>query len=116
MVGFFRKQDPNPEPMPKPDSEAEQAEVVRVKCKVGMMILERLTDPTEDHADQRKRYEGIRDECLTLVDQIHDEFYRGFATHMLIDLCNAGGDQLVAKALLISVRDSFLREQVLRPR
>jgi hypothetical protein len=45
-------------------------------------------------------------------DALQDEFYRGFATHQLIDACMVAGEELLARALLVSIRDDFIRDQV----
>ena len=47
------------------------------------------------------------------LDKIEDEFYRGFATHQVIKMCYLATDMSVCRALLVGVRDSFLREQIM---
>src|SRR5277367_2194783 len=45
-------------------------------------------------------------------DAFQDEFYRAFATHQLIDACMVAGEEPLARALLVSVRDGVIRDQV----
>jgi hypothetical protein len=45
-------------------------------------------------------------------DALQDKFYRGFATHQLIDACMVAGEELLARALLVSIRDDLIRAQV----
>ena len=45
-------------------------------------------------------------------DALQDEFYRGFATHELIDACMVAGEEPLARALLVSIRNGFIRDQV----
>ena len=45
-------------------------------------------------------------------DALQDEFRRGFATHQLIDACMVAGEEPLARALLVSIRDGFIRDQV----
>jgi hypothetical protein len=76
------------------------------------MFAGRLNDPNEDRDKQYAYYAGIRDECLSRIDALQDEFYRGFATHMLIDAWMAAGEEPLARALLVSIRDGFIRDKV----
>ena len=36
-------------------------------------------------------------------DALQDEFYRAFATHQLIDACMVTGEEVLARALLVSI-------------
>jgi len=45
-------------------------------------------------------------------DALQDEFYRGFATHQLIEACMVAGEEPLARTLLVSIRDDFTRDQV----
>ncbi len=86
---------------------------VQQKAQIGTIYANRLSDPNEDHRVQRKYYENVRNEILVLLDGIDDESYRGFAAHCGIKMCIAGGDDVVAKALLAGVRDETTREQII---
>jgi hypothetical protein len=44
-------------------------------------------------------------------DALQDEFYRDFATHQLIDACMVAGEEPLARALLVSIRDGFVRDE-----
>ena len=44
-------------------------------------------------------------------DAVQDEFYRGFATHQLIDACMVAGEEPLARALLLSIRDRFVPDE-----
>jgi hypothetical protein len=68
--------------------------------------------PNEDHLVQRAHYESVRDACIAELDLLDDEFYRGFAAHQIIDMCIAAGDIAVARTLLVSVTDDFLRQKI----
>ena len=45
-------------------------------------------------------------------DALQAEFYRGFATHQLIDACMVAGEEPLARALLVGIRDGFMRDQL----
>ena len=45
-------------------------------------------------------------------DALQDEFYRGFATHQLIDACMVAGEESLARALLVGIRDGFIHDQI----
>jgi hypothetical protein len=94
------------------DAEAREAMGIQQRSKIAAMFAGRLNDPNEDRAKQYAYYAGIRDECLSRIDALQDEFYRGFATHMLIDACMAAGEEPLARALLVSIRDGFIRDKV----
>ena len=85
---------------------------IQQKAQIGTMFAGRLHDPNEDQDRQRSYYERIRDELLLRLDRIDDEFVRGFATHQLIEMCMAGKELPIARALLVGVRDRFLRERI----
>ncbi len=115
MFGLFKgKQASPPESaeIEEDPAQAEAAMATKAQCEYGRMIADRLLDPNEDHVVQRERYERILDDCISRADQIPDEFYRGFAVHQIIDLCMAGGDLPIARALLVSVRDNLIREKI----
>jgi hypothetical protein len=92
--------------------EAEKVVNIQTKCQIGTLFAGRMYDPEEDFKDQSARYKRIRDECITLVDRIEDEFYRGAAVHQIIDMCLVAKDLAVFRSLLVSVRDEFLREKI----
>lgn len=91
---------------------AEAVMNIQLKCQVGTLFASRMYEPDEDFKDQSARYKRIRDECIALVDQIDDEFYRGAAVHRIIDMCIVAKDLTVARSLLVSVRDNFIREKI----
>lgn len=93
-------------------ADAHAARSVQTKCQVGTLFAGRMYDPDEDFAAQSAYYKKIRNECIVLVDGIEDEFYRGFAVHQIIDMCIVAKDVIVARALLVSVRDDFIREKI----
>jgi len=117
MLGkWFGKKSQCQEPEgDKPDDpeDVNRANFIQQKAQVGEMFANRLSDPDEDQTSQRQRYENIRDELLNVLDQIEDEFYRGFATHQLAIMCATANDDAVCKALLTGVRDSFFRKKIL---
>jgi hypothetical protein len=45
-------------------------------------------------------------------DALQDEFRRCFVTHQLIDACMVAGEEPLARALLVSIRDGSIRDQV----
>jgi hypothetical protein len=94
-------------------AEAETAMFIKAKCQVGMLFAARLSEPAEDLTLQRARYEDIRNECMATADKLTDEFYKGFAVHQIIKMCVAAEDMSVARALFMSVQDSFLRERII---
>jgi hypothetical protein len=85
-----------------------------MKCELGTIIARNMYDIEELFADESARYKRIRNNCIALADQIEDEFYRGFAVHTIIDMCLVAKDVTVARALLVSVRDNFIREQIFK--
>jgi hypothetical protein len=116
MFGLFKKAPPKaPETTNADagkDAEAREAMEIQQRSKIAAMFAGRLNDPNEDRADQYARYVRIRDECLRRIDALQDEFYRGFATHQLIDACMVAGEEPLARALLVSIRDGFIRNKV----
>lgn len=85
---------------------------IKARSEIGTSFAKRSYDPQEDQAHQRQLYEGVRDQTIRLVDHIEDEFYRGFALHQMINMCMVAREPAVAKALLLGVRDQFLREKI----
>lgn len=115
MFGLLkRKQATPPESaaVEEDPAQAEAAMAIKAQCEHGRTVADRLLHPNEDHVAQRERYEHILDDCIARADQIPDDFYRGFAVHQIIDLCMAGGDLPIARALLVSVRDTSIREKI----
>jgi hypothetical protein len=93
-------------------AEAEAAMFIKAKCEAGALFAARLSDPQEDYAGQFAHYGSVRDDCIARADRLEDEFYRGFAIHQIINMCVAAGDLAIARSLLVSVRDGFLRERI----
>ena len=93
-------------------TEAEAIRLIKMKCELATMFASSMYDSEEEFARLSSRYKRMRNECIALADQINDEFYRGFAVHQIINMCIVAKDLTVARALLVSVRDDFLREQI----
>lgn len=116
VFGLFKKKLPEPQndpDMPDDPEDLQRAMFIQQKGQVGAMFAGRLNDPLEDQADQRARYEHVRDELLGVLDQIEDEYCRGFASHQLIKMCLIANEVALCRALLAGVRDELLREQIL---
>jgi hypothetical protein len=94
----------------KHNAEAELSMFIQRLCQRGILFAKRLTDPNEDRAEQYRHYASIRDKCLKGLNQIQDEFYRGFATHRIIDLCMTAGEQDRANATLCRGSRSIFAE------
>jgi hypothetical protein len=94
-------------------ADLERATFIQQKAQVGEMFAKRLADPQEDHGDALRRYEGVRNELLGILDEIEDEFSRGFGAHSIIRMAMAANEVPLCRALLIGVRDQFLREKIL---
>lgn len=117
MFNPFKKRQPAGEPETATEddensAEAQSAMSIKMKCEVGTIFARTMYDQGEDFAAQSARYKRIRNECITIVDYIEDEFYRGFAVHQIINMCIVAKDVPVARALLVSVRDDFIREKI----
>jgi hypothetical protein len=115
MFGRFKGKQAQP---PKGDesqdnpAEAEAVVAIKARSELGRIVAGRLSDPNEDQVEQRSRYERILDDCIARADCISDDFYKGAAVHQIIELCVAGGDLLIARALLLAVRDNFIRQMI----
>ncbi len=115
MFGLFGKRPEQSTTEADDDVDPEdlsRATFIQQKCQVGALFASRLSDPAEDHADQLARYQRVRAEMIATLDLIEDEFCRGFAAHQIIKMCMVGGEEVVARALLTSVRDKFIREKI----
>jgi hypothetical protein len=116
VFGLFKKKLPEPQydpEVPGDPEDLQRAMFIQQKGQVGAMFAGRLNDPLEDQADQRARYEHVRDELLGVLDQIEDEFSRGFASHQLIKMCLIANEVALCRALLAGVRDELIREKIL---
>ncbi|MGD9542258.1 hypothetical protein [Methylocystis sp.] len=104
----------------KTEPEADEADTedyrraifIQQKAQFGVILANRLSDPNEDHDTARHRYAHVREELIAALDLIEDEFLRGFSAHQIIKMCKAGNDEIIARALLICVRDEFIREKI----
>lgn len=108
--------DKKPEPTAPSDEaspeDLQAAMAIQQRCKVGEMFAGRLTDPDEDYQAQFGYYSNIRSRVILELDTISDEFLRGFSAHCVIALCMAGNEEILARAILVSVRDDLIREKV----
>jgi hypothetical protein len=95
------------------DAEMNEAMSIKAQCEIGTYFAKRMSEPDEDHATHRSRYETRRDECIARIDKMKDEFSRGLAIHQVIKMCMTAGDVGLARALFINVTDDFLRGQIL---
>ena len=105
--------DPKPEKEADENpTEAEAVRLIKMKCELATMFASSMYASEGEFARLSTRYKRLRNECIALADQIEDEFYRGFSVHQIIKMCIVAKDLTVARALLVSVRDDFLREQI----
>lgn len=114
MFNFFKKPAPKVVADEADPQDLKRAAYIQQKGQIGAMFAERLKDPLENQAEQQARYEHVLEELLGVLDQIEDEFSRGFGSHQLIKMCMIADDKAVCQALLVGVRDHFLREQILK--
>lgn len=115
MFGLFKKPAPVEHVYVEdkaPEEEMRTAQFIQQKSQVGTLFANRLSDPNENFQDQLKHYQSVRDDLLGKLDTIEDEWCRNFASHMLINMCMAGNDRAVAKALLAGIRDTSIRGYV----
>ena len=115
MFGLFKRNQPEnteTEIDEEDSADAVAAMFIKAKCEAGNLVVGLMLDPAEDRATQMAHYKSIRNECMARVEEIEDEFYRGFALNHIIAMCVAAGDISVARALLVAVQDDFLRERI----
>lgn len=94
------------------EEDMKQAVFIQQRCQIGSLFAARLSDPDEDHDDARRRYTKVRDEIIAALDTIDDDFSRGFGAHQIIKMCMGASEEVVARAVLVSVRDEFIREKI----
>ena len=115
MFGLFKRNQPEnteTEIDEEDSADAVAAMFIKAKCEAGNLVVGLMLDPAEDRTTQMAHYKSIRNECMARVEEIEDEFYRGFALNHIIAMCVAAGDISVARALLVAVQDDFLRERI----
>jgi hypothetical protein len=112
MWPFDRKPEPTPPSNEASPEDLQAAVAIQQRCKVGELFAGRLTDPDEDYEAQFGHYSAIRSQVILALDPIVDDFCRDFAAHNVISLCMAGGEEILARAILVSVRDDMVREQI----
>jgi hypothetical protein len=119
MFGLFKRpqknQAENQSSAVDNDEDAQKAMAVKLKCDIAQMSVEGLNHIDDEFRSyERERFTRIRSEAISILSTIKDEFYQGFAAHQLIKLCMAARDEDMARALLISVRDEFLLDQIFK--
>lgn len=71
-----------------------------------------LADDPDFRSAEIERYKRLRDEALSQVATVDDEFYRNFAMHQIIRLCWKANDLELAEALFSRVDDDLVREHI----
>jgi hypothetical protein len=112
MWPFDKKPEPEPPSDEASPEDLQAALMIQQRCKVGEMFAARLMDPDEDYDAQFGYYSNIRSRVILELDTISDEFLRGFSAHCIISLCMAGNEEILARAILVSVRDDMIRGKV----
>ncbi|MGO4387517.1 hypothetical protein AB4Y85_08275 [Microvirga sp. 2YAF29] len=119
MFGLFKRSQKNQAESQSSDvdtdEDAQKAMAVKLKCDIAQMSVEGLNHTDDElRSYERERFAKIRSEAIAILSTIKDEFYQGFSAHQLINLCMAARDGDMARALLLSVRDEFLLEQIFK--
>jgi hypothetical protein len=87
-------------------------------CKISKTHSEYLLEPDNFDSElvdyERGVFENRLFKAMALLGGIHDEFYSGSAIYHIVGLLVEVGELDRAKELFSEVRDSLLREQVLK--
>ncbi|GLQ25033.1 hypothetical protein GCM10007853_29070 [Algimonas ampicilliniresistens] len=97
---------------PSIDEFAKMAQSVQHLCQVGSISARGFIERPDDNYE-RNRYEGLRDQAVTLVLQIHDGFLQGFAIHQLAKLCREANQVSYVRPFFAAIEDEFIRSKIM---
>lgn len=100
------------------DEFAELAMEINFICEKGTYFAHAYKDDNESDrleagAENHQRYLRFRDEAITRIVKLHDEFYQGFAIHHIAKLCKEADDLDAVRPFFRAVEDEFIREKIL---
>ena len=99
------------------DGQAKLAVKIKNICQIAHMHIEYIVNPDEwgkeEVAYESERFEQYKNKAKDVLQNISDEYYRGFALHQIIDICVEANQMDEAKELFSEIEDEFIREQVI---